>query len=415
MEHIYTALHNTAVSLGATDLFDYLKLTGEWTVNEAEDAVAKRRKWAQGQRSNPKFSDESKWFIRSVSEITEIIKAPATYTGFVQSLSAKEPNKVFVDHYENLGVSPSASVSEIEQAHRERYRETRTLLQSEDSHHTYRALDEAWTVLSNPLARSAYDVTHRVSAGVGLGWDVDQGHERRAEGFLGPHSGPSFHENFQFPGEEQLRRKVSHGPNYRFSKSAATLPILGTPTTITLKVKKSGSGQQPARLFTDSKWLRVSPTHIDPSATSQTITLTSSPRFMTSNRALAKLTLETADRQRTSVAITGKRTVLSSISRRTRAFIILLFGAGLIWLSQQTQTTYLETQLELIMTPEASSIYLDGVNVGGGSARTFTGVPHDTPISIVVESPNFETWRQRVIVTEGSERTVEINLQSVEQ
>tara|TARA_B110000037_G_C16899663_1_gene415645 strand:+ start:192 stop:602 length:411 start_codon:yes stop_codon:yes gene_type:complete len=136
---------------------------------------------------------------------------------------------------------------------------------------------------------------------------------------------------------------------------------------------------------------------------------------MTSNRALAKLTLETADRQRTSVAITGKRTVLSSISRRTRAFIILLFGAGLIWLSQQTQTTYLETQLELIMTPEASSIYLDGVNVGGGSARTFTGVPHDTPISIVVESPNFETWRQRVIVTEGSERTVEINLQSVEQ
>jgi curved DNA-binding protein CbpA len=415
MEHIYSPLHNAAVSFGATDLFDYLKLTGEWTVNEAEKALAERRKWAQGQRSNPKFSDESKWFIRSLSEISEIIKAPATYTDFIQNLSEMEPNEVFADHYENLGVSPSASVSEIEQAHRERYRETRTLLQSEDSHHTYRALDEAWTVLSNPLARSAYDVTHRVSAGVGLGWDLDQGHERRAEGFLGPHSGPSFHENFQYPGEEKLRRKVSHGPNYRFNKSSVTLPILGTPTTILLKIKKSGSGQQPARLFTDSKWLRVSPTHIDPSATSQTITVTSSPRFMTSNRALAKLTLETADRQRTSVAITGKRNVLSRFFRWTIAFIIIFFSAAMFWVSDQMQATHMETELELLVTPEASSIYLDGENFGGGSARTFTGVPHNTPISIVVESPDFETWRQRVIVTEGEARSVEITLQRVEQ
>ena len=415
MKKIFGPLHDAVLSFGAIDIFDYLSLSGEWTSEQAQEALTTKRRWAQGQRSNPKFSDESTWFIKNSMEISEILKNPTGYQDFVLNISDDQTEEAFVDHYANLGVSPSASLNEIMLAHRERYRQTRTRLQSDDSHNEYRILDDAWACLSDPQTRSTYDVKHRMTAGTGIGWNSLDGHERRAEGLLGPHDGQRLHLPFKFSGKEELRRQVRSGPHYQFNKTSVKMFITNTPSKITLTVRKSDAAQQPARLFTDSRWLRASPTHLDPAANTQTITLISSPRFMTSNRALAKLVLETADKQRTTVSVIGRRARFSNFSKWLLALAVLCFTLSMFWVTTTLQSTELESELELIVTPSNATIYLDGENIGQGTPRTITGIPHDTPLSITVEAPDFETWRQRVIVNEGEAKTVEIFLQRAEE
>jgi len=413
-ESIYDSIQTDVQSFGATNIFEYMKLHAEWTKEDADAAIDARRKWAQGQRSNPKFSDESVWFIKNASQIKDILQAPAKYQQYLANKKLDVEVGKFVDHYSNLGVSPSSSISEIESAHRDRYREARTLLERETASRTYKQLDEAWSILSDPQLRSVYDVEHRKNTGLGAEWDQDHGNERRAEGLLGPHSKQNSHAPFEDSGQESLRRRIQTSPDYKFNKNYLTLSIGEAPTTVDLEVVKSGAGRQPARLYTDSKWLQVSPSHLDPAASVQTVQLTTSPRLMESSRELAKLTLETSDRKKTSVNILGKRKRFSRTFLRFLIVIFIIFSARIFLTYKESQSLALPTELELRVTPTPDSIFIDGVAVAPNILSIFSDIPHDTPVLIVVEKQGFETYQQPVIVGEGNSETVEIHLQRIE-
>ncbi len=54
---------------GARDLLEYLELPEHFSVGELDDALARRRRWCQGQQGNPKHRDHARWFIRNTGGI----------------------------------------------------------------------------------------------------------------------------------------------------------------------------------------------------------------------------------------------------------------------------------------------------------------------------------------------------------
>lgn len=62
--------------LGQVDqenLFQYLGLSIDATDDEAHAAIKKRRSWAQGQQSNPKYRSEAIWYIKNISLLKQIL------------------------------------------------------------------------------------------------------------------------------------------------------------------------------------------------------------------------------------------------------------------------------------------------------------------------------------------------------
>ena len=119
------ALAEFLEEVGKFDLFEYLELEGNWSTEEGLEAVKKRRRWAQGQRSNPKFKGQAIFVIKNSTLFEEIIRAPDAYR---QTLGEREdPHTAddFCDYYALLSVSPSATFEEIEDAHRREYRNAR--------------------------------------------------------------------------------------------------------------------------------------------------------------------------------------------------------------------------------------------------------------------------------------------------
>ncbi|MFT5684559.1 MAG: hypothetical protein ACI8RZ_005500 [Myxococcota bacterium] len=55
------------------NLFQYLDLKIEANDDEAEAAIKKRRSWAQGQQSNPKYRTEAIWYIKNISLLKQVL------------------------------------------------------------------------------------------------------------------------------------------------------------------------------------------------------------------------------------------------------------------------------------------------------------------------------------------------------
>jgi curved DNA-binding protein CbpA len=70
-------------------------------------------------------------------------------------------------HYERLGVAPDASLQQLRQAFRvlsKRYHPDTTSLPTPEAEEAFRALRQAYSVLSDPAARAAYDLRLRQPA-----------------------------------------------------------------------------------------------------------------------------------------------------------------------------------------------------------------------------------------------------------
>lgn len=205
------------------DLFEYYGLAQDAADDAVEEAIKKRRTWAQGQQSNPKFRNEALWIIKHMSLIRRALveergayrdsvkargieKALEKLTVFIEgSLAdglmnpAKEAaildqaqrigvpaeraleralavlsgrshprgadpsqvNETFVDYYQILRVHADADEAAIEEAHRSRYREARDLADKGRASEMYSQLDEGWRVLKDPERRAAYDARRR--------------------------------------------------------------------------------------------------------------------------------------------------------------------------------------------------------------------------------------------------------------
>lgn len=207
--------------VGKPTLFEYLNLAVDASTGEVEQAIKKRRSWAQGQQANPKYRGEALWVIKNVrgmrqamtefrqvyldrvaardqerglevltlfirgtlasGTLTEAGEAAIIAQGRklgldrdvvrerIHSLANEHdvkpptaaPAADFQDHYQVLGVSPSAGSEEIDQAYRAKYRWARTLANTRKSREEYARLDAALRDLKDPTRRAAYDKRHR--------------------------------------------------------------------------------------------------------------------------------------------------------------------------------------------------------------------------------------------------------------
>jgi curved DNA-binding protein CbpA len=89
------------------------------------------------------------------------------------------------DAYKVLGVSSSASETEIREAYRARARRLHPDVVGEQGLDDMRALNQAWAVLKDPEKRSTYDTAHGYAASAGTGSNAGDGGSGGAEGSAG--------------------------------------------------------------------------------------------------------------------------------------------------------------------------------------------------------------------------------------
>ena len=206
------------------DLFEYYAVAADSGDDVLEEVVKKRRAWAQGQQSNPKFRNEALWIIKNMAlvrramieerpayleevarraslrnleklsvfiegSLADGVLNPAKENAIheqgqklglqramvaerIQTVLAKlkaprtsESNEPapdsFVDWYQLLRVPADADASVIEEAHRARYREASDMGDKSKASTMYGQLDEAWRVLKDAERRADYDRRRR--------------------------------------------------------------------------------------------------------------------------------------------------------------------------------------------------------------------------------------------------------------
>lgn len=80
-------------SVGQPDLFRYYGVGAEATEAELEDAIKKRRTWAQGQQANPKFKAEALFLIRRHSMIRAVlVEDLASYRAWLRRKAGPRPS-----------------------------------------------------------------------------------------------------------------------------------------------------------------------------------------------------------------------------------------------------------------------------------------------------------------------------------
>ena len=207
---------------GQPDLWEYYGLPSDATEDVVDATVRKRRSWAQGQQSNPKYRSEALWVIKNMSLVRRaLIEEREEYaaevarqlqsrnldklTPFVEGVladgilnpqreatileqggrlglpadlvkghiahilqerglarAADEGDSERVsDYYELLGVPADVPMDELESAYRQKYRWARSLSDTSRSSEIYAQLDEAWRILRDEDRRREYDDRRR--------------------------------------------------------------------------------------------------------------------------------------------------------------------------------------------------------------------------------------------------------------
>ena len=206
--------------IGQATLLTYYGVQPATSVDDVDALIKKRRAWAQGQQSNPKFKSEALFVIKqnallrkalleepeeyrthvnaghvqrnleslrllinaSISAgavqdgaeaairnqgrelglpdvlVTQQIEAAMNAAGLrVEPGSEPTPAPSLVDFYEALDTPAQSSAEQLEQAYRARYRWARGLSDLTRSADMLNKLDQAWTVLRDPERRARYD------------------------------------------------------------------------------------------------------------------------------------------------------------------------------------------------------------------------------------------------------------------
>lgn len=234
-------------TVGQASLFAYYGIQEPASPLDVEALIKKRRSWAQGQQSNPKYKTEALFLIKQNALVRKaLLEEPDAYRGHLRSnnvhrnveslavfirgtisggtLSATAeaairkqgreldlpealvgqqieealaaagvrrqaeveptPAPSTIDFYDVLQVDPMCSVDRLEQAYRARYRWARNLNDLSLSADMLNKLDQAWTVLRDPERRARYDARRAVWA---------RANEPRQSGVLGLLPGAAEH------------------------------------------------------------------------------------------------------------------------------------------------------------------------------------------------------------------------------
>lgn len=248
-------------SVGRPNLFVYYGVELSADGDSLDEAVRKRRSWAQGQQSNPKYKSEALFLIKNNALLRRVLieqnseyrahlvedttsRNLDTLTAFIRGTLAEgvltpqgesailyqgrqleltdnatlrrldellaelgarregftddmSTEATAIDHYAILRVATNATRDQIEEAYRKRYRWARNLKDLQRSAALLEALDNAWRILSDAGRRARYD-ERRIQM-----LEVTDEVERRAAALMGLLGGPedSFTGDYPPPAE----------------------------------------------------------------------------------------------------------------------------------------------------------------------------------------------------------------------
>ncbi len=269
-------------SVGQGSLLTYYGLQDGALASDVEAFVKKRRAWAQGQQSNPKYKVEALFLIKQNALIRKaLIEEPEAYRTHLKSTHAQrnvESLRVFIrgtissgtftaaaeaairkqgrelelpdglvtqqieealaaagvkragdaeptpapstiDFYEVLQVDPFCTIDRLEQAYRARYRWARNLNDLALSADMLSKLDQAWNVLRDPDRRARYDSRRAV-------WT--RATESRPNGILGLLPGTAEPTADTESSDDMVSQTPVYQPTSRTSQVSAPRPLART-------------------------------------------------------------------------------------------------------------------------------------------------------------------------------------------
>ena len=372
----------------------------------------------------------------------------------------------FLDFYELLGVSPSATFDEIEQAHRGRYREARSLRDRRKAEQIYQQLDRAWRALKDPSGRATYDTLHRQYQGADRSMGAedlqftpdysappvrpDAGGSAPASPVRSAGGGPS-----ASPTDEIVLDRVSIGrdsggrdeagrdgagpprpPQNLTHRSLGLAPgpkpssrprlAIASPELVQVKVirkpvahriiiKNTGQGRMPGRVASDREWLRVKHSRLDASLEEQVVEVVIHPREMPRRKSVALVTIITDHGER--------RAITFRVERRPIALpavgVLVLVLAALVFTPLATNPPWsegedpeaLESVLIIEVDPAADRIMVNKEVRGAGSRiRLDKELPLGVPFPITVEMQGFHPKTREITIEPGEVRTQPFSL-----
>lgn len=525
--------------VGKTSLLDYYELDAGVSTDLVEKAIKRRRGWAQGQQANPKFRNEALWLIKNNALLRRVlVEHRETYVEELSSRSelknlqvlslfikgtlaggtltadaeqailrqartmglndettnrqietllketgarraaADEPETgtaSFVDYYGLIEIDASATLDEIESAHRAKYRWARTLKDKDRVTRLYAHLDEAWRVLKDPLRRAQYDAIYRaqqegrqtgavaediqgflpgrtappppaledaptvaapirppptrrrppppppgVDSSRSLSFGGGLSTERTEETASGSTSAPPVRpprppEGIRTLGLSSSKRQRG-GPRLSVASPELIVIEVGrSPVQQSILVKNTGRGQMQGRASSDRDWLELGQTRLDPSAAEQELPFTVHPRRMPRAKSVALVTIVTDHGERRAITVRVEK-------KRSQAPLFLVgalvlaaaTGAGL-WASGLLGGPGVlgeESTLTVRVDPLAEAIIVDGKQIGSGrQASKVGGFPIGKPFVVSATHDGFVTAEKTVTIQAGAVELLELDLE----
>ncbi len=380
----------------------------------------------------------------------------------------------FRDFYALLDIPPTATIDEIEAAHRAKYRWARSLKDKARVTDLYADLDEAWRVLKDPQRRTEYDKGHAAHHAGGpvprageeaIGWLPSPGTNPPSDRTRPPkppppirpvpptfptrkpptptpppvrttdlkigggatQPGPQRREPPK-PPEAVKGRTIGLGGARHSRRSAPRLAIASpevvalrvgsASVTHTIVVKNTGTGKMPGRITSDRDWLEISRSRLDPDAAQQELNIVVHPRQMRRNRGTALVTVVTDHGERRAITVNVERRSTPAGLIVVGALVVLGAMAAAAWAlgvfdgsGDTGDVPSASASLEIRVDPTAESVLVNGEAMGSGERIVLTSdFPVGRPFRLTTQLDGFTTDERSVTVKKDAEEVIIIHL-----
>lgn len=387
-------------------LFSYLKIDTVATEDEVKSALQARRRWAQGQQSNPKHRTEAVWIIKNISTLRALlIDNREEYQRSLESTRLKDARDALRPFI--LGAIADGVLS----ARSEQVLVERGVSLGLPEHDVQEELE------LHLLAQSARRVTSWPERQSSLGQQanpiaVGQGRVMTAKvqaQAAPPPSPPSGRQYLQFDSGSLSQTDT---PQLQLSPPSAEVLTISrsSPTSITFTVHNAGSAFMKGKIVADRSWVTAHPSTLNPAAKSQLITLVIHPDKMPRLRGQTRVTIATRSGGNKSFIIQAqkRRSLIPLASLAGITIGALIYVANLMMMPPPA---VIVSRLLINADPPTGEIYINNVLTSTtGLLETTSGFPIGKPFPIRVEASGFATWEQELTINGGQIQVVKPSL-----
>lgn len=85
-------IHKFLALVGRAELYEYYAISPTASDAQVDEVITKRRKWAQGQQSNPKYKQEALFLIKNYALVRRVLlEEGAAYRQHIQTHTQRNP------------------------------------------------------------------------------------------------------------------------------------------------------------------------------------------------------------------------------------------------------------------------------------------------------------------------------------